>query len=183
MWFNQAPAHKGSNMRKFIYPLISLLAFTLVSPSVFAQNANADLTIGTTIAAKCRIVGLNDVDFGAYASSANRDVSSYFYVQCSNRALNNAPVKVKISCGTNGTETGGVCTRSMTNQTDATSPNLNYSIFNNSGYNTAWNNNTQSFVVDTGNQITMQMFLRVPAGQQTPKKGSYLDQISVSLSF
>lgn len=163
--------------------LLPLLA--LAPLSAFAGTASDNFQVTLTITGACTITA-NDLDFGTNngAIAANIDAQSTLVANCTN----GTPYSIGLNNGVGSGATASV--RKMTNSADSST--VNYSLYTTSGRTTVWDNNCTALPgtaascsngTGTGANQTLNVFGRVPGGQNNVTVGSYVDTVVATLTF
>lgn len=160
--------------------VVGLLAIALWSSAAVtaqsSQSKTANLKVSATVVANC-IVTTTDINFGNYDpvganATAPLDAEGSVTIACTRGTL----ARVSMGFGTNASGN----TRRMTNGQAF----LNYEVYINPQRNTPWNSN-YSFTggaAPSSAPRTMQVYARVPQGQDVPP-GSFSDTLLVAILF
>lgn len=161
----------GKYTRPAAATLLAILPLT-----VSAQTATTNFDVRITIAAECRIVAANPLDFGsAGVLAANVDVATSMQVVCTNTTPYNI--------GLNGGSTAGgtTTTRLMTSGTATVA----YQLFRDAGHTLNWGTTVGTNTLastGTGNTQTFPIYGRV-IPQATPAPGNYTDNVTVTVTY
>ena len=160
--------------------LVLLAAFgaSLPSGQVRAGTVTATFNVTATINPACTIQA-GDLNFGAYAQ-AQVDGQSTITVTCTNTTAWEVALNEGSSVGAT------IGNRRMTGPGPS---NLNYGLFTDAARSITWGDhpalpgqNTVSGA-GTGSAQALTVFGRIPAGQRTPRPGTFLDTITVTVTF
>jgi spore coat protein U-like protein len=151
----------------------------LISGMANAGTATTTFTVNMTIVDQCILTsgGTSNLNFGSVGViAANIDLTNQITVQCTTGTT----YKIGLDAGT---ATGATTTtRQMTNGVSGT--HVNYQLFSDAGRTTNWGNGFADQVsgTGTGSAIVQTVYGRVPF-QPTPSAGTYLDTITVTVSY
>ncbi|MGC4089838.1 MAG: spore coat U domain-containing protein [Polyangiaceae bacterium] len=145
---------------------------------------SANLSVSASVGASCSI-STSALAFGAYDpvvanSSTALDGTGGVIVTCTN----GASTTVTLGQGSNA-NTGSTDAAPLRRMRDgATSNYLSYTIFQDSGHNTAWGNTTPTGLAytGTGSSTTLSVYGRVAAAQNVPA-GTYTDVVVATITF
>lgn len=120
-----------------------------------------------------------DLDFGTRnLLNANFDATSAVTLTCTNGTT----YDVGLNAGVNAGTAGDVSTRRMANGAEYVS----YNMYSNAGSTTVWGNTVSTnTVAGTGNGTpqTLTVYGRVPVQSPTPAPGTYLDTVTVTVTY
>ena len=144
--------------------------------SVDAATTTNSFTAQIVITEDCDIVSAGDLDFGsAGVLASNVDVTSTLSVQCTNSTTYDIGLDAGIGSGADTT------TRKMMDGAEF----VNYQMFSDSGRSSNWGDVVGTdTVASTGNGAAQihTIYGRVPV-QSTPSAGTYLDTVTVTVTF
>jgi len=147
-----------------------------------AGSANANLSVSASIADNC-LITTTSVSFGAYdAISANASTALNGTGAVKVTCTKNAAATVKLGQGANagGSSTDAAPVRQMS---DGSSNVMSYQLYSDSGRTSVWNNDTGVSHTGTGSEVTLTVYGKVPAGQNTLPAGSYNDTVQATVTF
>ena len=160
-------------------------AGTLIAASVIAAVSATSVGAATTtdtftaqivITEDCDIVSAGDLDFGsAGVLASNVDATATLSVQCTNSTTYDIGLNAGLGTGADTT------TRRMMDGAEF----VDYQLFSDSGRATNWGNSVGTDTVsDTGDGAAQDhtIYGRVPV-QSTPSAGTYLDTVTVTVTF
>ena len=156
--------------------LLAALGGSLLSGHARAQQATTTFNVTATILPACT-VRATDLNFGTYAQ-AQVDQTSTITVTCTNTT----EWEVGLSAG----NSLSIASRHMTGPGPS---NLDYNLFTTAGRTIVWGDHPalpgQDAVsgVGTGNAQPLTVYGRIPAGQQKPDPGNFIDTITVTITF
>lgn len=147
--------------------------------SFAAGTATTTFQVSATIADTCSIAAL-PLAFGAYdqLSLTPKDSTTTITVKCSL----NVPATISLD---NGLPSGNPSSRTMKQGSDE----LNYALFSDAARQQNWATTANEVVAFAGKGLgpadaaSLTVFGRIPAGQNTIGKGSYLDTITATISY
>jgi spore coat protein U-like protein len=162
--------------------LIALLVFcafcrfdTAASAASPSSPATTTFTVSATVAATCTVTATN-MAFGAYVPTVASTAQSTITASCSSIV---SP-SVQLSLGTSAT----ALPRYMSS-TATPANHLNYNLYQDSGFTTAWSVGASETVPMTGANNTGQIIVygQIPAGEYVPAANDYTDTITVTLNY
>jgi spore coat protein U-like protein len=154
-----------------------LVATTVLIGGVAAQNAWAGsqtvtLSVGASVPTVCAVVTTTALGFGVY-SGVQATAQGTIVLNCTAGGA----VTVSLNNGANASAGQNV----MIGTTNA-SHTLNYSLYQDGGYSTAWIPANPEVVTGTGAQQTLQVYGKMLSGQ-TLTPDSYTDTVTVSVTY
>jgi spore coat protein U-like protein len=164
-------------MRKRRIGLIGVLAAgCLLQSAEAATTTTTTFQVSVTLTATCTINSAGALNFGPSVGilNANVDQSSAIQVTCSN----STPYTIGLDAGQGSGAT--VATRKLTGG----SVTINYTLYSDSSHSVVWGNGPSDLVSGTGNGTSQSytVFGRIPT-QTTPAPGTYVDTITVTVSY
>lgn len=152
--------------------LLLILLITFVQNAI-AATATTTLAVSATVVNSCSIT-VGNLLFGNY-STADVTGQSTITLTCTNGAT----YTIAADKGVNGT----LAQRIMKSGTNS----LNYNLYTDSARTIIWGDGTSSTVTiagtGTGTSQTINVYGKIPAGQNTVKAGSYTDTVNVTISY
>jgi spore coat protein U-like protein len=158
--------------------LLAALSAGLLSARANAASVTATFTVTATITPACTIQA-SELNFGSYAD-AQVDGQSTITVTCTNTT----GWEVALNEGSSAGATIG--NRRMTGPGPSS---LNYGLFTDAARTINWGDRPalpgQNTVSGTGTGAgqALTVFGRIPAGQRTPRPGTFLDTITATITF
>jgi spore coat protein U-like protein len=145
-----------------------------------ASPQSTNLAVGATVIAKCTVTSPTPLNFGAYDpvvtnNTANLDVTTgALAVSCTRGAPN---VTVTLSLGSHAVGS----TRFMS---DGASHTLQYEMYTTSARTVVWNTtNSVSYSSTSMAASTLNVYGRVPGGQDAYTAASYTDSVTATVNF
>jgi len=162
----------------------SFMGVDVVSDALAAGNDTAQINVSANIPAKCNFTGgtIAPIAFGEYDpvgtnASTPLDQTGDFQVRCNK----NTNATLALDDGLNAS--GGV--RRMNDSVSGDF--LNYALFQDAGRSIAWGSSigvdTKAYVATTSSFSTQTIYGRIPAGQDAAAVGSYVDTVTITVSF
>lgn len=172
------------NLRSLL--IIALVPTLLVGieQSAYAVTANGTSDNSASVAASCKTPTTATLSFGTYNPILNTALDSTTTINI--RCTNNTPIT---SVALNGGTAGGSISQRKMQLTGATTNKLNYQLYKDTNRSTVWGDGTtgSTYTGLTGaglnTDVTITVYGRIPAGQQTAKPGSYSDSITVTVTY
>ena len=169
--------HRSRRAPHAIAGLAALLLLSALSPGTAnAATATTTMPVTMTITAGCTVAATS-VAFGSQSVLAsNTAASGTLSVTCTNTT----PYNVGLDAGSGAGAT--VAVRKMTGPASAI---INYGLFQNAGFTTAFGNTVGTNTVagtGIGTSQTITVYGQVPA-QSSPAPGSYADVVNVTITF
>jgi spore coat protein U-like protein len=170
-------------------------AFTVASLAfatgpVFAGSQTQSLTVNGSVTQSCTTLSsAQTLTFTAYDFQTNATAADTAGpVSYTTKCTKGSSVAFSVSGGSNYSHTSG--TRAMKSQ--STSDYLNYGLFQDSGYSTAWafdstsgagtNGPTLNPTSDT-QTLTLTIYGSIPAGQDVSVATDYTDSVTVAINY
>ena len=153
------------------------LAGAVLVHQAIAATATGSFQVRITIQESCAVVSTNMLDFGSQnVLTANVDQDTQLSVQCTA----STPYDIGLNAGTGAGATEAV--RKMTGPGAAT---VSYSLYQDAGRSVLWGNTVGTNTISgtgTGAAQPYTVHGRVPP-QTTPGAGTYIDTITVTVTF
>lgn len=147
----------------------------LTSPQSFAATKTANMNVKVKVVGNCTLSAA-DLNFGDYnpATTADLKVDTSITAKCSNAVA----YSIALSNGSSG---------NYQNRTfsDGNGNTLNYNLYKEAATTNIWGNTGTDVVQGTGNgnNQTLQVYGKIPAGQTTGLVGDVTDIITVTLTY
>lgn len=176
-----AVANKGGTMKPFTHYFKWFLLSWLITSTVLAGQATANLTVQTQVEASCSTFNVDNIAFAAYSGAAV-NATGTVTINCITGATYDIALGAGIGVGAT------VATRYMTNQTSGMSDQkLEYKLYLDSGRTVLWgvrNSGTSKFAgTATGSNQSHTIYGTVTGNQAGRKVGIYQDTVVVTLTF
>ncbi|WP_071190295.1 spore coat U domain-containing protein [Trichormus sp. NMC-1] len=170
-------------LRRFSLASALLVAGSIVAsvaPAI-AATASADLDVSGTVVANCTI-STTAIAFAGYDPvTANKtsplDVTGAVKTTCTK----DAPVSITLNDGLNY-DSG---TRRLKTTVAGSDAFLSYSLYQDSGYSTAWGSTTSTDLdlTGTGLEVNSTVYGRSPGGQNASVANNYSDTVIATVNF
>ncbi len=172
-------------MRKLL--LTAAVATVFAVPVVEAATATGTLTVKANVAASCTVntnaTGTTTdavLDFGTVSSfTANTDVNT--------SSSGGSQVGILCNNGTDWTlamDAGDNVSGTQRRMEGGSTEYIPYDLYSDSGYTTAIDVNTTALSgTGTGTEQTYDIYGRIPAGSTLPSVGSYLDTVTMTVTY
>lgn len=149
---------------------LSALTAGTVGP-VMASTASSNFDVTIQVLSTCSISASN-MTFGSITTgtTSNTDAASSLTVNCSS----NTPYTVSLGNGNNYS-----AGRRMTNG----EANINYFLYSDSARSTQWNSTLVKNGTGTGNDQSLDVYGRIPAGQNVANTGAYGDTVVATVTY
>ena len=156
---------------------IGALGVALHARQAIAATATGNFQVRITIQESCIVASTNPLDFGSQnVLAANVDQTTTLSVQCTPGTAYN----IGLDAGT-----GAGATEALRKMTGPGAATVDYSLYQDSGRTTLWGNTVPTTTVaGSGNGAAQPytVYGRVPP-QTTPAAGSYVDTITVTVTY
>ena len=171
-------------MKRILIPA-AVAGSLLAAGAAEAATATTNMTVQMTVAASCT-VSATTLDFGTQTLTnigVNIDASSQLTVTCSN----SAPYNIAMNAGANDAG-GGITARKMLIGGGGTET-IAYQLYRDAARTLVWGFTTSGGGADvvtgtgTGAAQSIDVYGRVPAGQNGIKIGTYTDTITVTVNY
>ncbi len=159
--------------------LLAAVGLVAAGPAV-ATTTSSTFAVNLTLVAQCVINSTAALNFPqSGVLTGNVPASTTVAVQCTNTT----PYNIGLNAG--GTTGGTTTTRLLLNQAQGSTATVGYTLWQDNLYTQNWGNNvgvdTQGST-GTGASQSFTIYGRIPA-QTTPAPGTYLDTITVTVTY